>query len=409
LKITVAAASFSSEISGIQRHALNVVRCLLRRPEITRVDLVVAPWQEKLVQAVGILPDERLTTHVAEMDESSFSRNRWYYRELPALTYRLQSDLVHLSYPVPVNAGSFTCPVVLTLHDLYPYEIPRNFRFPQVIFNRYILQQCLRSVDAIACVSDTTMERMRQYTPSSIWKKAVRIHNCVEPDMHGAVRPSIAGWERGPFLLSVAQHRRNKNIILLIRAFSRLLREPNVDPDMKLLVVGIAGPETHRIRQLVSELGLDRSVLLLHGLSEPELHWCYEQCEALVVPSKTEGFGLPVAEALLFGCRIVCSDIAAFREIGSTDCRFVALGRGEEESLTSAIRAILKEPKREPISLPHLSVDSLANEYLHFYRKLIPLETSAIRPECSPSVFTGMPDREIFKATESSCVAKQEG
>lgn len=408
MKITVAAASFSSEISGIQRHALNMVRCLLHRPEITKVDLVVAPWQEKLVKAVAIAPDQRLTTHIAEMDESSFSRNRWYYRELPTLASRLQSDLVHLSYPVPVNAGSFPCPVVLTLHDLYPYEIPRNFRFPQVIFNRYILQQCLRSVDAIACVSDATMDRMRQYTPSSIWKKAVRIYNCVEPDMHRTTRPSIQGWEGGRFLLCVAQHRRNKNIVLLIRAFSRLLRESHVDPRMKLLVVGIAGPETHRIHRLVSELRLDNNVLLLHGLSEPELHWCYDKCEALVAPSKTEGFGLPVAEALLLGCRVVCSDIAAFREIDNTHCRFVALGKNEEESLTNAIRAMLKEPKSEPISLPHLSVDSLANEYLRFYRQFIPLEPSVIRPANSSIVFAEIPGREI-KANGSSCVAKQEG
>jgi glycosyltransferase involved in cell wall biosynthesis len=409
LKIMVAAASFSSEISGIQRHALNLVRCLLRRPEITKVDLVVAPWQEKFVQTVGILPDRRLTTHIAEMGESSLSRNRWYYRELPALAYRLRPDLLHLSYPVPVNAGSFPCPVVVTLHDLYPYEIPRNFRFPQVIFNRYILRQCLGSVDAVACVSDTTMDRMRQYVPRSIWRKAVRVYNCVEPDAHCPIRPSIEGWEGGPFLLSVAQHRRNKNIVLLIRAFSRLLRESDVNPRIKLLIVGITGPETSCIQRLVSKLGLSRSVLLLHGLSEPELLWCYGQCEALVAPSKTEGFGLPVAEALLLGCRVVCSDIAAFREIGSTHCRFAALGKNEEESLASAIRAVLREPRRGPISLPHLSVDSLANEYLYFYRQLVPLEATVIGPERSSSVFAEMPGGEIFKANESACVAKQEG
>ena len=104
MKIMVTAASFSSEISGIQRHAFNLVRCLLRRPEISRVDLVVAPWQRKLAQTAGIEPDARLRTYVADMDESSLSRNSWYYRKLPSLASQRQPDLVHLSYPVPIDA-----------------------------------------------------------------------------------------------------------------------------------------------------------------------------------------------------------------------------------------------------------------------------------------------------------------
>ena len=43
VKILIAAASFSSHISGVQRHAFNIVRCLLRQPEISTVHLVVAP------------------------------------------------------------------------------------------------------------------------------------------------------------------------------------------------------------------------------------------------------------------------------------------------------------------------------------------------------------------------------
>jgi glycosyltransferase involved in cell wall biosynthesis len=405
----VTAASFSSEISGIQRHAFNLVRCLLGRSEISRVDLVVAPWQTSLGRAAGIDPDDRLNTHVAEMEESSLSRNAWYYRGLPALAARLQPDLLHLSYPVPIDAGALTCPTVLTLHDLYPYEIPRNFRFPQVIVNRLILRQCLNSVDAIACVSDTTMLRMRQYVPRSTWSKAIRIYNCVDPESQCAAPTPIPDWKGEPFLLSIAQHRRNKNIILLIQVFHRLLSASEIDPGMKLVVVGIPGPETKRIHQTISQLGLNSSVLLLRGLSEPELQWCYAQCEALVAPSKTEGFGLPVAEALVVGCRVVCSDIASFREIGGSHCRFVALGRGEEEALAAAIRTTLKEPRRGPVSLPHLSPVVLADQYVSLYRQFIPFKAAVHKTEYSAASHAVMPDRQPYEGSKSSRVAEQEG
>jgi glycosyltransferase involved in cell wall biosynthesis len=259
----------------------------------------------------------------------------------------------------------------LTLHDLYPYEIPRNFGFPQVLFNRLILRFCLQKVTAIACVSDTTMLRMKQYASREVWRKAVRVYNCVEPEPLCALHSPIPEWQGEPFLLSIAQHRRNKNIPLLIGAFHRLLRQGKIDQTMKLVIVGIAGPETSHIRELVSRHDLSRSVLFLEGLAEADLQWCYGRCEALVVPSKTEGFGLPVAEALLAGCRVVCSDIPAFREVGGGHCRFVALSADAEKALAAGIVATIQEPAKAPISLTQLSAKVLANQYATLYRRLI--------------------------------------
>ena len=371
MKILLAAASFASNISGLQRHAFNVARCLLSQSDISELHLVIAPWQRNLMHAAGVSPNARLTTHVAEMDRSSFSRNLWYYRRLPELAARLHADLVHLSFPAPVNAAAFGCPTVVTLHDLYPYEIPMNFGFPKFLFNRIALQQCLRSVDAIACVSEITTVRLKEYASASVWQKAVRIYNCVEAEHLSAARSPMPGCQGEPFLLCVAQHRRNKNIPLLIRTFHRLLLFGQIGPEMKLVVIGITGPETGNIQRLVSDSGLSRSVCFLEGLSEPELQWCYRHCAVLAAPSITEGFGLPVAEGLLAGCRIVCSDIPAHREVGDGRCRFVALQKNAEEALAAAIAATLREPKQKPIPLPQLCAPVLAKQYMDLYRRLI--------------------------------------
>jgi glycosyltransferase involved in cell wall biosynthesis len=394
MKILLAAASFSSRISGVQRHAFNVARCLLLHPEISAVHLVVAPWQRKLAEETGLGRSSRLKIHVAEMDQSSLSRNLWYYRRLPNLVGQLQPDLVHLSYPVPVDTASLACPTVLTLHDLYPYEIPRNFGFPQVLFNRMILRLCLRRAAAIACVSDTTMLRMAEYAPPEVCRKAIRVYNCVEPEPLCSLHSPVPEWRGEPFLLSIAQHRRNKNIPLLLSAFHRLLRQRQVDPSMKLVIVGIAGPETNRIHELVSRFDLTRNVLFLAGLSEADLQWCYARCEALVVPSKTEGFGLPVAEALLVGCRVVCSDIPAFREIGGEHCQFVALGEGEEEALAAGIKATLQEPTKAPVSFPQLSAKVLANQYADLYRRLISSSLPVDSATCEAPIELTMPERQ---------------
>lgn len=370
MKILLTAAQFSSSISGLQRHAFNVVRCLLKQQEFSSVHFVVAPWQREVVREAGMHSMERVTLHVADMDQSVLSRNLWYYRRLPELAAQIHPDVVHLSYPVPVNTAAISCPTVLTLHDLYPYEIPANFGFPKVLFNRFILQHCLRSVDAVACVSDATVLRMKQYTPRSIWGKAIRIYNCVEMDPVRVEHSPIPKWHGESFLLSVSQHRKNKNIPLLIRVFHRLLQGRLIPENMKLVIIGIAGPETARICRLISELRLGDRVLFLQGLSEPALHWCYAHCEALVAPSETEGFGLPVAEALLVGCRVICSDIPSFREIDEEHCRFVELGPGAEEKFAEAIVASLKQPPTPPITLKEFSSEVLGTQYLNLYRGL---------------------------------------
>lgn len=390
MKVLVAAASFAANISGIQRHALNLVRCLLARPEIHSVFFVVAPWQEALINADVLRSDPRLIIQVADMGRHSAARNVWYYRQLPQLAAQLQADLVHLTCPMPVNAAAYQCPVVVTLHDLYPCEIPMNFGLSRSFFNRIVLWQCLRSADAIACVSDATMIRLRQYFPGTS-RKGMRIYNCVEPDDLAGAEVPLSGWQGAPFLLCIAQHRRNKNIPLLVRTYDHLLRSGQISSGTELMVVGISGPETPALHRLVCERGLEGQVHFLEGLSEAELRWCYRQCEALVAPSITEGFGLPIAEGLLTGCRIICSDIPAHREIGGDRCTLVQLADEAEEELATAICSALRKPQPEPIALPQLTAPVLGEQYVGLYRQLI--AAFAKNPAVAPAMVVAASER----------------
>jgi glycosyltransferase involved in cell wall biosynthesis len=408
MKIMVVAASSSTDISGIQRHALNLVRCLMRSSEITGVDLIVAPWQTKITETLKDISDPRLIIHFEQMGDGSAGRNLWYYRELPLLVRRFQVDLVHLSYPVPVHATAFGCPTVLSLHDLYPLEVPENFGFPKAWVNRWILQQCLRNVSSIACVSDATLHKVKQYWPGKTEQKAVRIYNCVEPLSASTTSHAHRELINQRFLLSVSQHRKNKNIPLLIRAFHRLLKWPVSVPVTKLVVVGIEGPETQSICSLITHLRLDKHVLLVRGLSENELQWCYGHCEAVVAPSKTEGFGLPIAEALLAGARVVCSDIAAFREIGDPHCRFVDLAHTNELGLARAIAETINRPSATRISFPQLSAETLSREYVQLYTRLLLQKQTAAEASARAGLCT-IKDGVVIQHGSSTGVRKWEG
>lgn len=369
MRAVVAAVSSNRWMSGVSRHAANLVKCLLTRPEVTSLHMLVGEWEQKYVnEAIG-RRDSRLHLHVVPIGPGTLSRNLWYYRTLPAIAAQLHADIVHIAYPSPIRQGAFACPVVVTLHDLYPYDIPSNFGFPRVIVNRQILKQCLTNADAIACVSDSTRVQLLKRMPQKVLK-AVTVNNCVEP-VPIARRPSfVVQWPDRPFFLCIAQHRKNKNIIVALRTFKRLLSQGAIRPDTRLVLIGMPGPETGRIESYIRTYGLNQCVVLANGLSDAEMNWCYRNCELLLAPSIVEGFGLPIVEGRLAGSRIVCSDIPAFRETGDPGCRFVTLGPDCEKDFAAAATACLAERRPLPVHLARFSATVVAEQYARLYRTL---------------------------------------
>jgi glycosyltransferase involved in cell wall biosynthesis len=391
VRVYIALASSSGQLSGVPRHAINLARCLLTRPEVTEVHLVAAPWQMEFVRDAAPCNDARLCLHSAPIGNNALSRNLWYYAQLPKQAAEFGADIVHLTYPAPVRKGAFPCPVVVTLHDLYPYDIPENFGFPKVLFNRVVLQQCLRAVDGIVCISEYTHSRLEKLDPSLALKAEV-IYNSVEPFNGSAVSTPPAQLRTQPFLLCVAQHRRNKNILLVLEVFQRLFQARHIASDAQLLIVGIRGPETAAIEKFIATSRLSNNVISLNGISDAQLQWCYRNCGLLLVPSTFEGFGAPVAEALLAGCHVVCSDIPAFREVGGAHCHYVPLGTQSVELFASAVRQALQMRKAKPIALPHLSTAFITEEYLKLYRSLMP--PTAADVQSNQAAFTSVIERQ---------------
>lgn len=369
MRVLVTAVAQPTGISGVQRHAFSLVRCLLQREEITAVHLVLAPWQLHLPAMAGLNTRDRLDIEIATTSRGAIARNLWHLRELPLLAHAVQAEIVHLSYPVPFRRAAMPCPVIVTLHDLYPFDIPDNFGFPQVIMNRWILRRALAQADAISCVSATTFDRLQALELAA--SVSTIIPNCVEPGPGISHSSPIPGWNGEDFLLSVSQHRRNKNLDLLLRSFGHMVTSGALDRTTWLVIVGMDGPETSKLHALARRLGIERQTYFLRGLDDAELQWCYKHCAALVAPSLLEGFGLPVAEARLAGARIVCSDIPAFRELATPSMHFVSMQGDVEPALCAAIEHALRQPRPRPERLPELEPESISRQYVDLYRTVV--------------------------------------
>jgi glycosyltransferase involved in cell wall biosynthesis len=352
MHILIVALHRPQEPTGVCRHAVNLARCLAEIDRIERITVVTGAWQQHYFQDYFVLDSHKITFLGIDIKNTAISRNLWFLFALPKLVARLQPDLVHLSFPFPFIRLLFDSPVVLTLHDLYPYKIPENFGLKQAIFNRIFLWQCINSSDAIACVSHATLQDLDRYFPKirANPDRARVIYNFVDfrarstpiADRSEAEYPSeLPANLTQPFILCVGQHRKNKNFDLAIRAYHRLLRTGKIPANLKSIIVGSKGPETANLLESIDRLGLTDSVITISAITDRALCWLYQNCQLVVIPSSLEGFCIPLVEALYFSCKVVCSDIPIFREIAGDSCTYFQLEGEAIANLTESIDTAL--------------------------------------------------------------------
>jgi glycosyltransferase involved in cell wall biosynthesis len=152
---------------------------------------------------------------------------------------------------------------------------------------------------------------------------------------------------------------------------------------VRLVITGPPGPHNPRAQDYVTELktlthdlGLTESVCFLfemqpapqlgaYAIDASTLSDLYMLCDVVTLPSSSEGFGLPLAEAALFRTPVVCTDLQAFREVAASGPRFVPVAEGSA-GFTRAVMATLEEDtvKTRRRILHDLSWDSIIQERL---------------------------------------------
>ncbi len=115
-----------------------------------------------------------------------------------------------------------------------------------------------------------------------------------------------------PYVLTVSGEAPSKNLSRLIEAFAQTHR---TRPEVRLIVAGVKPAAHDHFQNLASMLGVDDDVTFVPFLSDEELRSLYQNAEIFVCASLTEGFGIPVLEAMASGVPLACSKTSSIPEV----------------------------------------------------------------------------------------------
>lgn len=268
-----------------------------------------------------------------------------------ALRHHSASAFFSPYYKAPLFAP---CPTVVTIHDLIPLTFPAYSRGPwsvsAAVFRHWAR---LLAGRAIAVITDSAHSKRDLLAVLGLPSERVHVIPIgvaeeFRPDLPAqSVTAATARYGiRVPYLLTVGNFLPHKNLPRLVEAYGRL---PETLRGRTALVLA-GGPGGHGPARPVDRAALARPGVLVPGFIAPEdLPLLYAGATALVCPSLTEGFGLPVIEAMACGTPVVCARAGALPEVAGDAALFV--DPCDVASLAAGLTQILdEEPLRRELA-----------------------------------------------------------
>jgi glycosyltransferase involved in cell wall biosynthesis len=168
----------------------------------------------------------------------------------------------------------------------------------------------LARLDSAVTISDHVTGDLRRHF--GFRKPTVRIYNGAHNSSAAAQEP-VAQIEPGRYFFHLSRMTPTKNP-------AALLNLADLWRDQAFVLAGPANGNSAALRGEISARGLT-NVRILNDVTEAQKAWLYAHCRAFMLPSLTEGFGLPLIEAMHHGVPVFASDRTCLPEVGG-DCVF---------------------------------------------------------------------------------------
>ncbi len=333
--------------AGVSRYTLNMLHAL-RAFDQTNEYLVFVSERE-VAQHLPSTP----TSHTIPIDWSGphpIRRVLWEHLRLAGEARRYNLQLLHA--PVNILPLRLPCPGIVTIHDLAVLRFPELFRPARRIYQQALIRQSVRRAALVIAVSEHTRHDLLDLL--HVPEERIRVIPPILEERFSLPCPTEAVNQfrqrrqlSEPMILCLATLEPRKNIGRLIEAFYLLKREAQL-PHI-LILAGAKGWYYHTLTEQVRALGLEKSVRFVGYVPEEEKILWYHAADLFVYPSRYEGFGLPVVEAMACGLPVVTSNVSSLPEVVGDDAEFgeraaLMVPPNDTEALAHAMQRALYDP-----------------------------------------------------------------
>jgi glycosyltransferase involved in cell wall biosynthesis len=306
----------------------------------------------------------------------SFCKSVWRTRGIAAQAQKDGVQIFHgLSGELPVGIRKRGVKTVVTIHDLIFMRHPEYYNSIDVKIYTRKFRHALREADRIVAISECTKRDICELGGVEADRVDVIYQSCAKrfsdiPTDRGLwqVRNKYGLPDR--YILNVGSIEQRKNVLLAVKALHRL------PDDVALVIVGRHTPYADEVGQYVKENGLCGRVLMLNGVPDEDLPALYRMADAFVYPSRYEGFGIPIIEAIRLGLPVVACTGSCLEEAGGPDSLYV--GPDDDEAMAHAISQVLYgvEGRERRIELSQAYVERFENtgaaqRFADLYREIL--------------------------------------
>jgi alpha-1,3-rhamnosyl/mannosyltransferase len=204
-------------------------------------------------------------------------------------------------------------PSLVSIHDLQPLLMPDNFSGIKQGYLRRRLPSTAARARLVVSPSDytrrTVVEMLRvPFDRTTVVPSGYTVAISEEPD--GDPRAKLE-LDR-PFFLYPAITYPHKNHVTLVRAFAEVVAK---GADVLLVLTHRPDTMEDEIHRVARSLGVSDRIRRPGHIPRGELDWLFRNAVALTFPSRFEGFGLPVLEAMGHGCPVIAANATALPEV----------------------------------------------------------------------------------------------
>lgn len=255
----------------------------------------------------------------------------------------LRADAVSLfhglSGELPMGIAKVGIPSVVTIHDVIFWRHPEFYNPLDVMIYKWKLRHTCREATRFIAISECTKLDIMEFAGVPEDRIDVVYQSCgtrfktlVSDELRADIRHRYQLPPR--YILSVGTIEMRKNALLALQALEHL------PDDLHLVLVGRTTPYTRVVTDYARTHSLTSRLHIISNLGNDALPAVYQMAEAFVYPSRYEGFGIPIIEAVQSGLPVVAAKGSCLEEAGGPDNLYVDADRPDE--LAAAVTQMLR-------------------------------------------------------------------